>query len=129
HALVSEAIDEVDFFHGFGGTAIGDAIATAVQVGLRSAGVNGTSVSALSNQRELASYVAETKRPSSTLVSILFLSDGHQTRGVLRPLQGAEDRKSTRLNSSHVAISYAVFCLKKKKSVLELHAAIARRAI
>src|SRR5690625_5338929 len=26
------------------------------------------------------------------------------------------DRKSTRLNSSHVAISYAVFCLKKKKS-------------
>src|SRR5690625_7124195 len=28
---------------------------------------------------------------------------------------GIEDRKSTRLNSSHVAISYAVFCLKKKK--------------
>src|SRR5690625_6871723 len=28
----------------------------------------------------------------------------------------AEDRKSTRLNSSHVAISYAVFCLKKKKN-------------
>src|SRR3989442_9915226 len=27
----------------------------------------------------------------------------------------AEDRKSTRLNSSHVRISYAVFCLKKKK--------------
>src|SRR5439155_5682426 len=27
-----------------------------------------------------------------------------------------QDRKSTRLNSSHVAISYAVFCLKKKKS-------------
>src|SRR5690625_5385419 len=28
---------------------------------------------------------------------------------------GPPDRKSTRLNSSHVAISYAVFCLKKKK--------------
>src|SRR5437870_8643880 len=28
-----------------------------------------------------------------------------------------EDRKSTRLNSSHVAISYAVFCLKKKKQI------------
>src|SRR5699024_12431927 len=28
----------------------------------------------------------------------------------------AEDRKSTRLNSSHVSISYAGFCLKKKKS-------------
>src|SRR5215208_7295916 len=28
-----------------------------------------------------------------------------------------EDRKSTRLNSSHVAISYAVFCLKKKNTI------------
>src|SRR2546426_3169929 len=28
---------------------------------------------------------------------------------------GNEDRKSTRLNSSHLVISYAVFCLKKKK--------------
>src|SRR5437868_9478560 len=33
--------------------------------------------------------------------------------GVLRFLRS--DRKSTRLNSSHVSISYAVFCLKKKK--------------
>src|SRR6266702_7507772 len=31
------------------------------------------------------------------------------------PPRVSEDRKSTRLNSSHVAISYAVFCLKKKK--------------
>src|SRR5690625_6459264 len=33
--------------------------------------------------------------------------------------QTREDRKSTRLNSSHVAISYAVFCLKKKKHTTE----------
>src|SRR5438445_9028737 len=33
----------------------------------------------------------------------------------LSPLDKAEDRKSTRLNSSHANISYAVFCLKKKK--------------
>src|SRR5256885_5351027 len=31
------------------------------------------------------------------------------------PLIAAQDRKSTRLNSSHLVISYAVFCLKKKK--------------
>src|SRR5699024_12205479 len=31
-------------------------------------------------------------------------------------LGAIEDRKSTRLNSSHVSISYAVFCLKKKKN-------------
>src|SRR5690625_6510847 len=36
------------------------------------------------------------------------------------------DRKSTRLNSSHVAISYAVFCLKKKKRHSELALAIER---
>src|SRR5439155_27355551 len=33
-----------------------------------------------------------------------------------QPILLALDRKSTRLNSSHVAISYAVFCLKKKKN-------------
>src|SRR5690606_41324963 len=32
-----------------------------------------------------------------------------------RPRATSRDRKSTRLNSSHVKISYAVFCLKKKK--------------
>src|SRR4051812_30364260 len=40
----------------------------------------------------------------------------------LRSSAIAGDRKSTRLNSSHMSISYAVFCLKKKKEViLELH--------
>src|SRR2546427_5015961 len=33
-----------------------------------------------------------------------------------RTLQALQDRKSTRLNSSHSQISYAVFCLKKKKN-------------
>src|SRR5690625_7434200 len=36
--------------------------------------------------------------------------------GELPPHRLWRDRKSTRLNSSHVAISYAVFCLKKKKN-------------
>src|SRR5690242_21289563 len=35
--------------------------------------------------------------------------------GALAPDAGRIDRKSTRLNSSHMSISYAVFCLKKKK--------------
>src|SRR3712207_7535514 len=41
-------------------------------------------------------------------------------RGIGRPMarEEAEDRKSTRLNSSHANISYAVFCLKKKMSIL-----------
>src|SRR5689334_23767062 len=40
------------------------------------------------------------------------------TEEVQRRLDALEDRKSTRLNSSHSSISYAVFCLKKKNNVL-----------
>src|SRR3989442_8737901 len=39
----------------------------------------------------------------------------HGIENYSRHLTGHRDRKSTRLNSSHVRISYAVFCLKKKK--------------
>src|SRR3712207_8136866 len=41
-------------------------------------------------------------------------------RGIAQP----QDRKSTRLNSSHANISYAVFCLKKKKSPNSIHATL-----
>src|SRR5690348_18165564 len=37
------------------------------------------------------------------------------------------DRKSTRLNSSHPSISYAVFCLKKKKNKITSHIARSRK--
>src|SRR3712207_6964478 len=43
-----------------------------------------------------------------------FLRDGARGRGRAGLLR-ERDRKSTRLNSSHANISYAVFCLKKKK--------------
>src|SRR5437870_8903902 len=45
------------------------------------------------------------------------LAHQHVARDAARPVQlrQRQDRKSTRLNSSHVATSYAVFCLKKKK--------------
>src|SRR5690348_17989749 len=36
-------------------------------------------------------------------------------------IKSKADRKSTRLNSSHPSISYAVFCLKKKKKIYNLH--------
>src|SRR5437899_3536324 len=65
--------------------------------------------------------------PRSTLFpyTTLFRSGGDVHRaGVVAEQQAAafqqraklaQDRKSTRLNSSHLGISYAVFCLKKKK--------------
>src|SRR5205814_10140359 len=43
----------------------------------------------------------------------VYLRAERVTHGDVRPRVG--DRKSTRLNSSHLGISYAVFCLKKKK--------------
>src|SRR5690625_6384678 len=50
---------------------------------------------------------ASTPAPSKT--------QDRQVSGEPLPQETIEDRKSTRLNSSHVAISYAVFCWKKKK--------------
>src|SRR5699024_12701276 len=42
----------------------------------------------------------------------------------IRALQRLEDRKSTRLNSSHVSNSYAVFCVKKKITYIQLRDAM-----
>src|SRR2546429_4211506 len=53
------------------------------------------------SMEDLVAFVAEAKK------------SGKGMRG--------KDRKSTRLNSSHGYISYAVFCLKKKKRYLSLH--------
>src|SRR6266511_5304010 len=62
--------------------------------------------------------------PRSTLFpyTTLFRSDGVAARAAVRARHGGSgdpkrppDRKSTRLNSSHVKTSYAVFCLQKKK--------------
>src|SRR5574340_1498500 len=61
--------------------------------------------------------------PRSTLFPYTTLFRSHRAahhpgRGDGRGEGGAGDRKSTRLNSSHQKISYAVFCLKKKKKRL-----------
>src|SRR2546426_9214188 len=40
----------------------------------------------------------------------------HDSSATVTPEHVHQDRKSTRLNSSHLVISYAVFCLKKKKT-------------
>src|SRR5437868_8746088 len=59
--------------------------------------------------------------PYTTLFRSQLLSRvggvAHHGRTVV-PRHRLRDRKSTRLNSSHVSISYAVFCLKKKKMKL-----------
>src|SRR5690625_6429818 len=49
------------------------------------------------------------------LIGMPAVQDVRQAVGGVAGQQDILDRKSTRLNSSHVATSYAVFCLKKKK--------------
>src|SRR5438132_2176404 len=53
----------------------------------------------------------------------------YYTADMVRALPDDGDRKSTRLNSSHTVISYAVFCLKKKKNkeTNQTHANIAQQ--
>src|SRR5699024_11803320 len=90
-------------------------------------------VPSATSEAALAYAVDEAKRRDASLLVLASerAPDPRKARGVAdqRPLEerlaetGLEfelrtvpkDRKSTRLNSSHVSISYAVFCLKKKK--------------
>src|SRR3712207_8914269 len=53
--------------------------------------------------------------PSHILLSLGFVGHGQDPRIARALFTLCGDRKSTRLNSSHANISYAVFCLKKKK--------------
>src|SRR3712207_8110103 len=60
-----------------------------------------------------------TNKPSGKLTvtggaHVTFFDDMHSD-GAINIAANSADRKSTRLNSSHANISYAVFCLKKKK--------------
>src|SRR3712207_7294485 len=72
----------------------------------RSCGIDGSYVAA-NSAPEATAQAREAVQAGADLVIAL---GGDGTVGSL-----AEDRKSTRLNSSHANISYAVFCLKKKK--------------
>src|SRR5256885_11728621 len=68
--------------------------------------------------QDLPAHRAE-DRPGPQIAAAHLGRDGQAQREPVRQgadHQGQQDRKSTRLNSSHLVISYAVFCLKKKKN-------------
>jgi Ca-activated chloride channel family protein len=92
HELVEAAITDIDEFLVFGGTAIGDALQTAVLLGRQVTDLvdeeGGTAAPPpLEATRTLAQAASCPDEPGP--VSILFLSDGAQTRGLLQPLEGA----------------------------------------
>src|SRR5256885_14807839 len=68
------------------------------------------------NERELCEQLGVSRTPLREAIKLLAaegLADLLPNRGAIA-VKLSEDRKSTRLNSSHLVISYAVFCLKKK---------------
>src|SRR3712207_7393055 len=58
---------------------------------------------------------ARVLRPDGSAIAGLYAAGNTSGAVMGHSYAGAGDRKSTRLNSSHANISYAVFCLKKKK--------------
>jgi Ca-activated chloride channel family protein len=96
HDLVRKSLDTIEWFPSFGGTAIGDALAAAVKLGEQAVGgQNGSLASAVA-----AAPDSQTKG----LVSILFLSDGAQTRGDLEPLDGADRARAAGIPVYTVAL-------------------------
>jgi Ca-activated chloride channel family protein len=97
HDLVRTAVDEIESFLVYGGTAIGDALESAVELGKQvedSEPVEGQEIAF----RTLAQAQGGEEEGEEELgpVSILFLSDGAQTRGILQPLDGAALAKEAR---------------------------------
>ena len=78
---VRRALQTLQWFPRYGGTAIGDALAAAVELGQQAVARGGGDLAASTSTR------------THGLVSILLLSDGAQTRGELEPQDGAERAK------------------------------------
>jgi Ca-activated chloride channel family protein len=96
HKLVAQSLDTLDLFQPYGGTAIGDALAAAVELGRASVGEAGPA----STGQTIAFHPHGPQSP----VSILFLSDGSQTRGLLQPLDGASRAKAAGIPVYTVAL-------------------------
>ena len=94
HELVEQSIDEVGQFQVFGGTAIGDALEAAVELAEQS----------LAEGRQTIALRTAPAEEEKGLASILFLSDGAQTRGFLSPFEGAERAKAAGIPVYTVAL-------------------------
>src|SRR5437588_6234379 len=95
---------------GRGSSAIGTPIMSYRPHLVREAGGTNGNVEAMESSPGLARFTDVVARDDFTLDQAALLIGAWEY-----PERDIEDRKSTRLNSSHTVISYAVFCLKKKK--------------
>jgi Ca-activated chloride channel family protein len=109
HELVRIAVDQLGQFPGSQGTAIGDAVAAATELG-KQALSDGSAASA-----EGSGAGATPTAPAGSTgrsgngqarppISVLFLSDGSQTRGILQPLEGAARAKAAKIPVYTIAL-------------------------
>ena len=96
HDLVRQADDVLGEFLDFRGTAIGDALAVAVQLAQQAVGPT----KAASSGTTIAFHPKGPQSPAS----IVLLSDGKQNRGILEPLQGAAQAKAAGIPVYTVAL-------------------------
>lgn len=88
--LLRASLDSIDLFPGYSGTAIGDALALAVELAEQATGGGSGTGDGGDGQTIAFRTAAPAPSAETSVASILFLSDGSQTRGFLEPLQGAE---------------------------------------
>src|SRR5688500_19453357 len=77
--------------------------------------------SVLAQGQGLSAIRGTIKDPQGSVVAGANVTLTNAETNVPRTTTSNEDRKSTRLNSSHLVISYAVFCLKKKRNTPHRH--------
>jgi Ca-activated chloride channel homolog len=104
HELVRTSVDALGTFPEAPGTAIGDALAAATQLG-QEALADGSAASpegsAATGSSASGSSAATSAAPP---VTVLFLSDGSQTRGTLQPLEGAARAKAAKIPVYTIAL-------------------------
>ena len=100
--MLQRSLENIRSFPINGGTAIGDALASAVD--LAEQAVSGRPYKPGAVSSIAPSLSAPKPADTRRLVSILFLSDGHQTRGTLQPLEGAQRAKDARIPVYTVAL-------------------------
>src|SRR3712207_1302142 len=115
---IGETVLDIIFKNGQPVSAVPGGSAFNAIVSLGRSGVNTTFISEAGNDR-VGRYVIDFLKDNGVNadhVNVFPDSKSPISLAFLDEHNNAEDRKSTRLNSSHANISYAVFCLKKKKS-------------
>jgi len=104
HDLVRSSVDALGTFPASPGTAIGDALAAATQLARQSLADGSGRAPESTNGTGGQSGSTGSEAPERPLATVLFLSDGSQTRGVLQPLEGAARASAAKIPVYTIAL-------------------------